>query len=94
MARTATRALHAAAAQVVLMHVEGLRCPACGSRLKGALLQLPGVQECEVEFESGRTRLTVEGDASAEQSVRDTVEGMGYAVRQIAFEDEPPGGKA
>ena len=80
--------------QVVLMRVEGLRCAACGSRLKSALMQLAGVQECEVEFESGRTRLTVERDIFVERSVRDLVKGMGYAVRQIAFEDEPPGDKA
>ena len=76
------------------MHVEGLRCAACASRLKSALTQLPGVRECEVGFESGRTRLTVERGVSVEQSIRNIVEGMGYAVRQIAFEDEPPGGKA
>ena len=80
--------------QVVLMHVEGLRCAACGSRLKSALMQLAGVRECEVEFESGRTRLSVVRDIFVEQSVRDLVKGMGYAVRQIAFEDEPPGGRA
>ena len=94
LARPAARVLRAAAAQVVLLRVEGLRCAACGSRLKGALLQLPGARECEVEFESGRTRLTMDVDILTEQSVRDTVEGMGYAVRQIAFEDEPPGAKA
>ena len=93
MAATLPYHAHRHAAQGVLLRVEGLRCAACGSRLKGALLQLPGVRECEVDFESGRTRLTVEGDMLAEQSVRDTVEGMGYTVRQIAFEDEPPGGK-
>ncbi len=76
-------------AQVLLMCVEGLRCAACGMRLKQALLRLPGVQGCEVDFESGRTRIMATG--LVEKPVRDTVEGMGYAVRQIAFEDEPPG---
>ena len=79
-------------AQVIRMHVEGLRCAACGMRLKQALLQLPGVTECEVEFEIGRTRIA--GKNLAEQSIRDTVERIGYSVRQIAFEDEPPGRKA
>ena len=86
--------MHATAAQVVLMHVKGLRCAACGSRLKSTLMQLPGVRECEVDFESGKTRLSVERGIPVEQLVRETVEGMGYAVRQIAFEDEPPGGRA
>ena len=79
-------------AQVIRMHVEGLRCAACGMRLKQALLQLPGVTECEVEFEIGRTRIA--GKELVEQSIRDTVERIGYSVRQIAFEDEPPGKKA
>lgn len=75
------------------MHVEGLRCVACGMRLKHALLQLPGVRECEVTFESGRVRMiTTEGLAA--QSLRDLVESMDYALRTIAFEDEPPGKKA
>ena len=69
--------------------MEGLRCAACGMRLKQALLRLPGVQGCEVEFESGRTRVMAIG--LLEKPIRDTVEGMGYAVRQIAFENEPPG---
>ena len=74
------------------MQVEGLRCVACGMRLKQALLQLPGVTGCEVEYETGQTRTV--GRELAEQSIRDTVEGVGYTVRHIAFEDEPPGGKA
>lgn len=74
------------------MQVEGLRCAACGMRLKQALLQVPGVTACEVEVETGRTRTV--GKELAEQSIRDTVKGMGYTVRHIAFEDEPPGKRA
>ena len=71
------------------MQVEGLRCAACGMRLKQALLRQSGVTECEVEFESGQTRMV--GKELAEESLRDTVEAMGYTVHHIAFEDEPPG---
>ena len=74
------------------MQVEGLRCAACGMRLKQALLRLPGVTECKVDFESGQTRTV--GKQLIEQSIRDTVEGMGYTVHHIAFEDEPPGKRA
>ena len=60
------------------MQVEGLRCAACGMRLKQALLRLPGVTGCEVEFESGRTRAV--GKELGEQSIRDTVEAMGVTM--------------
>ena len=46
-----------------------------GCASSSALLQLPGVTACEVEFETGRTRTV--GKELAEQSIRDTVEGMG-----------------
>ena len=74
----------------VILHVEGLRCAACGMRLKQALLaQVGGVQQCEVEFESGR--VVLHGQAIGEDALLGCISELGYSSRLIKFQEEPPG---
>ncbi|EIE18468.1 hypothetical protein COCSUDRAFT_34498 [Coccomyxa subellipsoidea C-169] len=76
--------------QQVILHVEGLRCAACGMRLKQALLaQVGGVQRCEVEFESGR--VVLHGQAIGEDALLGCISELGYSSRLIKFQEEPPG---
>lgn len=77
-------------AQVVL-HVEGLRCAACGMRLKQALLaQVGGVRGAEVEWASGRA--VVQGQGISEDALLGCISELGYSSRVIEFQEEPPGG--
>ena len=72
------------------MHVEGLRCAACGMRLKQALLtQVGGVRRAEVEFVSGR--VVVHGQCITEDALLGCISELGYSLRAIEFQEEPPG---
>ena len=79
--------------ETVRMHVEGLRCAACTSRLKHALTaEVAGVAAAEVEFESGA--VAVHGRGIDEKGLLACAAKLGYSARVLAFQEEPPGGAA
>ncbi len=70
--------------------MDGLRCAACGARLKQALLaQVGGVRRADVEFVSGRVE--VQGQAISKDNLLGYISGLGYTARLIEFQEEPPG---
>ena len=72
------------------LQVDGLRCAACGARLKQALLaQVGGVRRADVEFVSGRVE--VHGQAISKDTLLGYISGLGYTARVIEFQEEPPG---
>ena len=74
--------------RTVRLHVEGLRCAACGARLKQALLaHAEGVTGCMVDFASGAVAVT--GRALRERDLLDTVQRLGYLARVVAPNHEP-----
>ncbi|CAL8465913.1 g5449 [Coccomyxa elongata] len=76
--------------QSVKLQVDGLRCAACGARLKQALLaQVRGVRRADVEFVSGRVE--VQGQAISKDALLGCISGLGYTSRVIEFQEEPPG---
>lgn len=73
-----------------MLQVEGLRCAACGARLKQALLaEVGGVRRADVEFVSGR--VVVQGQAISKDALIGCISGLGYTSRVIEFQEEPPG---
>ena len=63
----------------VRLHVQGLRCAACGAHLKQALLaHAEGVSDCTVDFASGV--VAVRGRALEERNLLDTVQRLGYSA--------------
>lgn len=93
LAASAAAAAHDASPlsqQRVSVQVDGLRCAACGMRLKQALLaQVGGVRRAELHFESGRVEL--HGHGVSKDDLIGCISGMGYSVRAIEFQEEPPG---
>jgi cation transport ATPase len=76
--------------QVLKLQVEGVRCAACGMRLKQSLLgEFTGMSSCDVEFESGRMVLT--GKRLDSDALIGRIRQMGYSARIIQFQEEPPG---
>lgn len=63
------------------LHVDGIACDRCSSRLRDALKKLDGV--VAVEVDAGRTELAVDFDASklTEQTIRAEVARHGFAVK-------------
>ncbi|BDA48312.1 hypothetical protein COCOBI_11-5720 [Coccomyxa sp. Obi] len=79
--------------QRVTLQVDGLRCAACGARLKQALLaQVGGVRRADVEFVSGR--VVIQGQTISEDDLLGCISGLGYTSRVIEFQEEPPGNVA
>ncbi len=46
--------------EVIVLHVEGMRCPDCPSKLAMSLLFLPGVERVMVDFDAREVRVTVD----------------------------------
>lgn len=68
--------------RAVRLQVAGLRCAACGARLKQALLaHAEGVSDCTVDFASGA--VVVRGHALSEHSLIDTVQRLGYSASVV-----------
>lgn len=63
------------------LHIEGIACDRCSSRLRDALKKLDGV--VAVEVNAGRTELAVDFDALklTEQTIRAEVARHGFAVK-------------
>ena len=74
--------------RTVRLQVEGLRCAACGARLKQALLaHAEGVSDCTVDFASGA--VAVRGHALREHGLIDTVQRLGYSASVVDHHCEP-----
>ncbi len=59
--------------------IEGMMCPHCEARVKGALEALPEVDSAEVSHEKGTAELTLNA-AISHETLKETVEAQGYKV--------------
>ena len=60
------------------LQIDGMTCAACSSRIEKKLSRLDGVDQVQVNFANGRA--TVVHDHVAAELMRETIEGLGYAV--------------
>ena len=74
-------------APVVDFEVGGMTCGSCAARVQRTLIRQPGVAGAEVNFATGRARVTVEGPADVEELSR-AVDQAGYELRPVAGEQE------
>jgi copper ion binding protein len=64
-----------------ILKVEGMSCNHCGMAVKRALTGLDGVGTVEVDLESGK--VTVVGEALADEALREAIDDAGYEVVSI-----------
>lgn len=64
-----------------ILKVEGMSCNHCVMAVKRALTGLDGVGTVEVDLESGK--VTVVGEALADEAMREAIDDAGYEVVSI-----------
>ncbi len=73
---------------MIAMHIEGMSCQACASRVQAALEQVPGVESATVSYPEGRARIQA-AQATSPQALLAAVARLGYRATLI----EPPAGR-
>ncbi len=66
----------------VELNVKGMSCNHCVMSVKGALKELSGVDQVDVDLESGHVTINFEGDDSRIPEFKLAIEGQGYDVEQ------------
>jgi copper chaperone CopZ len=64
--------------QFVLIRIEGMHCHKCEQAIQRALSQLPGVNEVEVDFNSGQASVLFKREAVSIAELMQTVNDAGY----------------
>lgn len=68
-----------------VLRSDDFSCPSCVAKIEKALKAVPGVENAQVHFNTGRIEINHDpGDAPVEALVR-AVKGAGYAARPAAF---------
>ena len=66
--------------KTITLKVEGMMCPHCSGRVKGALEALDAVALAEVSHESGTARITLKADCDTALLIK-TVTDAGYPAK-------------
>ena len=75
-----------ASGEKVYLTVQGVATDADVEAIKSALAQMPGIKSCKIDPKRGVVELTVTEDADLE-AVVDAIEGGGYTVVNIMYEE-------
>lgn len=62
------------------LNVEGMSCGHCKSAVEGALKNLDGVSEAEVNLDSGQVDVTFDESKVTVEAMKEAVEDQGYDV--------------
>ena len=63
----------------LIVKIENLKCSGCENQIKNSLLQIKGVQACEINIEDSLVSVGVEND-EVESKVLNKLDSMGYPV--------------
>ncbi|WP_027954030.1 copper chaperone CopZ [Halobacillus kuroshimensis] len=62
-----------------MLQVEGMTCDHCKKAVEGALTGLSGVEQADVNLESGKVRVS-HNDTVSNEALKEAVEDQGYDV--------------
>jgi len=63
-----------------ILIIEGMSCEGCVSRVKSSLLQLPGVENVEIDLNTGQAIILSSGEIDL-KAFEDAVKKTGYSLR-------------
>ena len=70
---------------IYTLHADGLACPFCAYGIEKQLSKIDGVEQIDVDIESGTITLTMaEGASLDEATARKAVEAAGFTLRDFA----------
>lgn len=61
-----------------VIHIEGMHCAMCSSRMQKAFQDAKGVKEAEVDLESKSARVVYDGGKLTEDDLKNIVKETGY----------------
>lgn len=64
-----------------VIHIEGMHCAMCSSRMQKAFQDAKGVKEAEVDLESKSARVVYDGGKLTEDDLKNIVKETGYEPR-------------
>ena len=64
----------------IVLRVDGMTCDGCEGRIRGAVGQLPGVQDVTASHERGEVRVAADPSRISRAEVRRAFERAGYQV--------------
>ena len=64
----------------IVLRVDGMTCDGCEGRIRGALGQLPGVQNVTASHERGEVQVACDSSRISRAEVRNAIELAGYQV--------------
>ncbi|GAN72182.1 MAG: heavy metal translocating P-type ATPase [Acetobacter syzygii] len=64
--------------------VTGMDCPSCAAKIKGAVVQLPGIEAVEISVMSRKLRVTATSHATSPADIENRVKSLGYGIEAIA----------
>jgi Cu+-exporting ATPase len=74
----------------IQLHIEGMTCAACVTRVERALKRVPGVREATVNLATERATVLMETSAVPVERLLEAVETAGYTARPISEEAPEP----
>jgi len=66
--------------QLAIIRIEGMHCHKCELAIQKSLMQLPGVHEVEVDFNSGQASVLYDHKQVGVKPLMDAVTAAGYHV--------------
>ena len=61
--------------------IEGMHCDACAESIHETVVVIPGIEACEVSFESNSARMTADSPATIETAIN-RIRLLGFTVQQ------------
>lgn len=62
----------------IVLHIEGMHCAMCSSRMQKAFEDAKGVREAEVDLENKSARVVFDADKLTEEDLKTIVRETGY----------------
>lgn len=72
-------------AQKTILRSDELSCPSCVPKIEKALRALPGVENAEVRFNSGKIEVEHDPAQASVAALVEAIRGTGYEARPSAF---------
>lgn len=69
-----------------LFMVSGMTCSACAASVENSIKRLPGIKEAAVDFLNNRSQVVFFPSFVTEETIRETIEGMGFEAKLIKEE--------
>ncbi|HLR09395.1 MAG TPA: copper chaperone CopZ [Bacillota bacterium] len=66
--------------QNMTLDVKGMTCNHCKSAVEGALKELDGIEQVEVNVETGKVDVTYDANQVTKETMRKAIEDQGYDV--------------